>query len=299
MTYQSEVLADTPLVYWRLGETSGTNANDLGSANQDGTHQGSPLPAVNQASLIGDADKAVRYTGGTGQTVTATAFGLTTYSAGCAVEAVVTLNTADGFVFIGMKKSTGEGFYLVLVGGDVHPNFTDAASAGYGVDNSFTPELGVPHHYAAVYDGTDFIFYVDGVEFARASAPPTNPPQVKASTPFIVGEEANGDPADLVVDEAAFYGHSLSAARVAVHATAAGLLWPTPVVDTLAPTGGPAGGGNDVVITGTSLSGATDVDFGADPASFVVDDDTQITAVAPGGTGTVQVVVTTPGGSSG
>ncbi|WP_432037613.1 beta strand repeat-containing protein [Streptomyces cucumeris] len=74
---------------------------------------------------------------------------------------------------------------------------------------------------------------------------------------------------------------------------------PTPVLTSLTPTQGPAAGGTAVTITGTSLSGATAVRFGAtNAASFLVVSATQIVAVAPAGSGTVQVTVTTPGGTS-
>ncbi|MEU5208658.1 IPT/TIG domain-containing protein [Streptomyces sp. NPDC020742] len=54
-----------------------------------------------------------------------------------------------------------------------------------------------------------------------------------------------------------------------------------------------------MTLTGTGLSGATAVRFGSTPAaSFTVVSDTQISAVAPAGTGTVQVTVVTPGGTS-
>ncbi|WP_411550487.1 IPT/TIG domain-containing protein, partial [Nocardia jinanensis] len=47
------------------------------------------------------------------------------------------------------------------------------------------------------------------------------------------------------------------------------------------------------------MAGATAVSFGATPAtSFTVDSATQITAVVPAGTGTVQLTVTTLGGTS-
>ena len=69
-----------------------------------------------------------------------------------------------------------------------------------------------------------------------------------------------------------------------------------PTVTGLAPTSGPEAGGNNVVITGTGFTGTTgptSVQFGATNAtSYVVDSDTQITAVAPAGTGTVDVTVT-------
>ncbi|MEU7632873.1 IPT/TIG domain-containing protein, partial [Nocardia sp. NPDC049220] len=73
-----------------------------------------------------------------------------------------------------------------------------------------------------------------------------------------------------------------------------------PALTTIVPNVGPVAGGTTVVITGTGLTGATAVTFGATPAtSFTVNSDTQITAVAPAGVaGTAQVTVTTAGGTS-
>ncbi|MGP3535803.1 IPT/TIG domain-containing protein [Microbacterium sp. RD1] len=63
-------------------------------------------------------------------------------------------------------------------------------------------------------------------------------------------------------------------------------------VSAVTPPGGPLDGGNAVVITGVCFTGATGVLFGAVPAtSFTVDSDSQITAVAPAGTGVVDVTV--------
>ncbi len=72
----------------------------------------------------------------------------------------------------------------------------------------------------------------------------------------------------------------------------------TPVVTSLAPPQGPTAGGNTVTLTGSALSGASAVRFGAVGAAFTVVSATQITATAPAGTGTVFVNVTTPGGIS-
>ena len=75
-----------------------------------------------------------------------------------------------------------------------------------------------------------------------------------------------------------------------------------PRITKLEPNGGPSSGGNSVVITGTGftgLSGSVAVKFGDNPAtSYVVDSPTQITAVAPSGSGTVRVSVTNPEGPS-
>ncbi len=72
-----------------------------------------------------------------------------------------------------------------------------------------------------------------------------------------------------------------------------------PILFFLNPLVGSQAGGTTVTLTGVGLSGTTGVNFGATPAtSFTVVSDTQVTAVAPPGTGTVQVTVTTPSGSS-
>ncbi|UTO63652.1 IPT/TIG domain-containing protein [Streptomyces rapamycinicus NRRL 5491] len=72
-----------------------------------------------------------------------------------------------------------------------------------------------------------------------------------------------------------------------------------PVLTAVSPGQGPVGGGNTVTLTGSGFTGVTAVRFGSTPASsFTVVSATQITAVAPPGSGTVQVTATTPGGTS-
>lgn len=75
---------------------------------------------------------------------------------------------------------------------------------------------------------------------------------------------------------------------------------PAPTVSGIAPTSGPAIGGTSVVITGTNLTGASAVLFGATAAtSYTVNSSTQITAVAPAlAAGAYTVSVTTPGGTA-
>jgi hypothetical protein len=71
-----------------------------------------------------------------------------------------------------------------------------------------------------------------------------------------------------------------------------------PAITALDPALGPVGGGNTVMLAGANLTLATTVKFGATNATFTVVSDAQINAVAPSGTGTVQVTVATPGGTS-
>jgi hypothetical protein len=73
-----------------------------------------------------------------------------------------------------------------------------------------------------------------------------------------------------------------------------------PTVTSVNPTSGPTTGGTSVTITGTGFNDATSVDFGGTSASvFTIDSDTQITATSPAhAAGTVDVTVTSPGGTS-
>ena len=72
-----------------------------------------------------------------------------------------------------------------------------------------------------------------------------------------------------------------------------------PTVTSVSPNSGPAAGGTSVTITGTSFIGTTAVTFGSTNAtSFAVTGPTSITATSPAGSGTVDVRVTNPGGTS-
>ena len=74
---------------------------------------------------------------------------------------------------------------------------------------------------------------------------------------------------------------------------------PSPTVTGVTPTSGPAAGGTSVTITGTDFTGATAVKFGAASATFTLVNASEITATAPpGAAGTVDIIVTTPQGSS-
>lgn len=78
---------------------------------------------------------------------------------------------------------------------------------------------------------------------------------------------------------------------------------PAPAVTAVSPASGPTTGGTPVTITGTNLTGATAITFGGTPATGVTctatATATTCTATAPAGTaGTVDVRVTTPGGTS-
>jgi len=92
---------------------------------------------------------------------------------------------------------------------------------------------------------------------------------------------------DVVIDLGGYFGSAPSGAL--------------PLVGSVSPANGPNGGGTQITITGTNLTGTESVSVGGSPATSVtVNSSTSITAVTPAGTsGFADVVVTTATGTSG
>ncbi len=74
---------------------------------------------------------------------------------------------------------------------------------------------------------------------------------------------------------------------------------PPPTITGVAPDAGPAAGGTTVTVTGTNFVSGDEVSFGQDDATQVsVASATSITATSPPGSGTIDVTVSGPGGTS-
>jgi serine/threonine protein kinase len=72
----------------------------------------------------------------------------------------------------------------------------------------------------------------------------------------------------------------------------------SPALTGVSPANGSTAGGTAVTITGTGLAHATGVSFGGAAGTITADSGTQITVTSPPGKGTVDIVVTTPSGTS-
>jgi alpha-tubulin suppressor-like RCC1 family protein len=111
-----------------------------------------------------------------------------------------------------------------------------------------------------------------------------------------LGDGTSGSPSDVPVPVSAI-GKVASVSAGGSHMLAFGE--PRPAITGVSPSVGSSAGAGTVTLTGEDFSEATAVDFGANPAtSFEVTSDTTATAVAPAGTGTVDITITTPAGVS-
>src|SRR2546421_10125355 len=78
--YSGTILADSPIAYWRLGETSGITAADASGHGNAGTYAGAAgAYTLGQAgALFGDADPATKLDGQAGHVVVPNSAGLQT-----------------------------------------------------------------------------------------------------------------------------------------------------------------------------------------------------------------------------
>lgn len=136
----------------------------------------------------------------------------------------------------------------------------------------------------------------DGDAAAAAGAPPGTEGAQDTPVPVCATDATGPCP-----DGPYLYGEGkvVAIATGHVHDLVSLALPSTPTVAGVQPGMGAASGGTRVNIVGTNLGGTTAVDFGAAPATEVqVDSATEVSAVAPPGSGTVDVTVQTPGATS-
>lgn len=235
LTYAEEVLADSPLVYWRLGEASGTTAVDE-TGDHDATYENSPT--LGAGGLITGADTAVNLDrgGASPQRVVK--------SHVAALSGFANITVEFWFQFDSLPPASGDGssgvmlcskhaggtdgeFYVAYVkGGTLRLATINTSPARDDYDVSWTPSVDVPYHIVATYNGSDKHMYVNGTEVGVGGTHAGDLRSI-SSVDLMVGDYNQGADtawqADGIFDEVAIYDTALSAARIQAHYDAATL----------------------------------------------------------------------------
>jgi hypothetical protein len=212
VSYSTEVLADSPLVYLRLGDASGTTATDSSGNSMDGTYVGSPTLGV-AGALAGDSDTAVTFNGST-QAATVPSTGLPTTDVDQTIECWVKFTTTSDTLAIVTRDTDsthrGLGIYT-STGGKLKAG---NSGAGYAIspsaynDGNWHHVVGIRHQTAGTFE-----LYVDKTSVATATF--TNP---SATSILAIAERGNGTlrfPG--TIDEVAYYTTALSSTRITAH----------------------------------------------------------------------------------
>jgi Concanavalin A-like lectin/glucanases superfamily len=227
-SYSTTVRTDSPFLYWRLGEASGTTAADASGNGRAGQYVGSVV--LRQAGAIsGDANTAVRLAGTSPSDGYVTPLSTTAYT-----------NPRTFSVELWFKTSTTTGGKLIGFGTartgtstnyDRHIYMTNAGRLVFGVwttsANTITTAASYNnnayHHVVGTMGPSGMALYVDG---ALVGTNPTATAQAYNGFWRVGGDQLRGWPSQPLslffkgtVDEAAVYSTALSASQVSDHFT--------------------------------------------------------------------------------
>jgi len=223
--YVAQVLSDSPIVYYRLGESSGIYAYDISGRNMTGTisTNNGVIAGVTQGqvgALTNSPDTAYLFDGSTGNILLPAGVNTANWSA-LSVEAWIKLSniTFSQTAFIianDAPLTTNLGFNLAVTKNSVVFRI-GKGSAYYEINQAYTFAANTWYHLVGVFAGTSLTAYINGNQIATTSvasavvAQTTNVVNI-ASKP---GVTTNNFPGTL--DEISLYNTALSAARVQVH----------------------------------------------------------------------------------
>lgn len=219
MSYSSEVLADSPIFYLRLEETSGATCANTGSIGGNATAQGTFTRNVTSAAttgvgitLAGATTSYISYPDDTSLDLT----GDFTYE--CWIK--VSSYAADQTLISKNFQSTGVGGYCLRILATTR--IMRVIKSGVAVLADATtaiPNDSGWHHVAVTRSGNTYTFYIDGASAGTGTASTT----INATNQVLsVGMErlpgfGDFNPLDGSIDEVAVYGTALSGARIATH----------------------------------------------------------------------------------
>jgi hypothetical protein len=226
MSYSSTILADSPVAYWRLGESPGTSGSgSVLDASGNGYHATPTSVTFGTAGAITDADTAVTCNGTSSVIVTP-------------FDVTGNLGGTNRLTVELWAKSRITQVHSPLGNNDKAVSGTDQASVDFfdnsgqfwvrmkigGTDRTAsggTWTAGVWYHVAATYDGSNVSLYKNGVLVNAVAATGTI---YDSQVPLTIGRRGNyptstGGPwwYDGAIDEVASYSAALSSTQLLAH----------------------------------------------------------------------------------
>jgi hypothetical protein len=213
LTYPQEVLADSPIGFWLLDETSGTVATDASGNANHGTYLGSPALATRTVGPLTCAN----FDGSNDHVdLPVIAVGVSPYT----LEAVGIADTLKYDVWL-LGEDYSNNFVTAAIGMQTGGTGTagQIVGGGYYGGGSWATVIdgtwiaGATHHVVYTYDGTTGRLYVDGVAAGTVTTAGGS-----SSNHWGIGVDTfRGGFWDGAIAGVALYNTALSAGRVAAH----------------------------------------------------------------------------------
>ena len=215
--YSVEVLADNPVAFYRLSETSGaTVALDSSPNGNHATFVGTAFPTLGVTGLTEEADTAAEFSGSStskSRILTPPLFNpaLTSFT----IEALFKTDATSQQAVVQQDGGKGRTLFFISSSNNDIRSFLGGATRSSGT----SAVVEKVHHGALVYDDSTnkWTWYIDGVATASGTVNPES-----SNGGFFIGihKNLNGNYFDGTIDEVAFYTHAVPASRIAEHVAA-------------------------------------------------------------------------------
>lgn len=176
ISYSDLVLADSPIGFWLLNETSGTTGDDLTANNNNLTFYNSPT--LNVATGLSGIPVGITFDGTNDRLDTAT---VSTFSVASStnwsMEIWIKTNTASGGVFGAWRDASGAGTGVTVAlsinlfgAGSIGAFTADTAGNGLSISHSNTYNDNAWHQVVvSATNGGALRLYIDGVDRANTT----------------------------------------------------------------------------------------------------------------------------------
>jgi len=213
--YKSAVLADGPVIYYRLDESSGTTAADSSGNGRDAAYTGNAT--LDQPGATSDGDSAI--TGSGTMVGYPSGAGLATGSAPRSVECwfKTTMNvTGSGVVLAAWGTEATTSLFALMLYSPTQVKVSDWNNDYiFTLPSSVADNDGTWHHVVATWDGSTLTSYFDGQPAGSVAATFNT---VLNSSGLVAGASVGRSfQYSGAIDELAVYGTALSAAQVQNH----------------------------------------------------------------------------------
>lgn len=214
--YAQQVLADSPLLYLKLNETSGTVAVDSSGNGRDGTYVNGPV--LNQRGLVqADTDTCVLFEATAGSHVTLPSSGWMNVTS-MTITAICRI-TLSGIQMLASRYHDPDGdrsWFLYVQNGEFKFYARDNGGGETIVASGITGAVGQEYYVAAYADASGVGIRVYDYTGLLGAATGTGRAVNSSTRAFKVARSDDGASyqADAYIDEIAFYGAALSTSRL-------------------------------------------------------------------------------------
>lgn len=218
--YDTVVLSDSPVGYWKLSDISGTSAADSSTNNNSGTYAGGYifLGSAGPSNLNGGV--ILDGTSGIITVNSIAAYNLTSWSA----EGWIILSSAPGNInsYILVERWTGGSNPInYSIGVNIDATAAGMAQTGYYTGSAWVTakgpvlQVGILYQIVGTYDGTTLKLYVNGAMVSSI----TSSSHVTSNDGLIIGagNQASTSFFPGTISSISLYNTALSASRVKAH----------------------------------------------------------------------------------